>query len=57
VFDPETLDASLPLLLKYEADAQRVLRDLPQDGKPGRSGAAFGELRRLLGGSSPSVDN
>jgi MoxR-like ATPase len=55
--DQETLDASLYLLLKYEADVQRVLHDMPQDGKPGRSGAAFGELRRLLGGSSRSVDN
>lgn len=56
-FDQETLDASLYLLLKYEADVQRVLRDMPQDGKPGRSGTAFGELRRLLSGSSRSGDD
>jgi len=54
--DQETLDASLSLLLKYEADVQRVLRAVPPGGKPGPSEAALSELRRLLGGSPPSAD-
>jgi MoxR-like ATPase len=55
--DPETLDDTLSLLLKHEADLQRAQHEMSQDSKAGRSGAVFGELGRMLGGSSRSVDH
>ncbi|MGA2512753.1 MAG: MoxR family ATPase [Candidatus Limnocylindrales bacterium] len=45
--DPETLEATMSLLLKQEADQQRVRHEMARDGK-GRSGTALGEIGRAL---------
>jgi MoxR-like ATPase len=47
--DPETLDATLSLLLKHQADLNSVQRKIEQDSKAGRGVTAPDKLRRLLG--------